>query len=48
MMKSFLFSLLLILLISEISSQSVYKKIMHNTDPDAKCLDGTPAFLYVH
>lgn len=21
---------------------------MHNTDPDAKCLDGSSPFLYIH
>lgn len=25
-----------------------YKKVIHNTDPDAKCLDGSPPFLYIH
>ena len=25
-----------------------YQKIIHNTDPQAKCLDGSPAMIYVH
>ncbi len=25
-----------------------YKKIVHNIDPEAKCLDGSPGLLYVH
>jgi hypothetical protein len=25
-----------------------YKKIVHLTDADAKCLDGTPPAIYVH
>jgi hypothetical protein len=25
-----------------------YKKIVHTTDPDARCLDGSPPALYVH
>lgn len=25
-----------------------YKKIVHLTDPDAKCLDGSPPALYIH
>ena len=25
-----------------------YQKIVHNTDPDAKCLDGTSPALYIH
>ena len=25
-----------------------YVKIVHHTDPDARCLDGTPPALYVH
>jgi hypothetical protein len=27
---------------------SPYQKIAHQTDPDAKCLDGSPAALYLH
>ncbi len=29
-------------------AENVYKKIVHNYDPEAKCLDGSPSFLYVH
>lgn len=29
-------------------TQEVYKKITHNTDPEAKCLDGSPGALYIH
>ena len=25
-----------------------YLKIQHNIDPEAKCLDGSPAILYLH
>jgi len=25
-----------------------YTKVVHNIDPEARCLDGSPAFLYVH
>ena len=25
-----------------------YTKIIHNTDPEAKCLDGSPAMIYLH
>jgi hypothetical protein len=28
--------------------QDNYKKIIHNSDPEAKCLDGSPGLLYVH
>lgn len=30
------------------SSQTPYQKVVHNIDPSAKCLDGSPGFLYVH
>jgi hypothetical protein len=30
------------------SSLDLYKKVVHNTDPEAKCLDGSPALLYIH
>jgi hypothetical protein len=29
-------------------AEKPYKKIIHNTDPEAKCLDGSPALLYLH
>ena len=28
--------------------QTNYKKVVHNYDPEAKCLDGSPGLLYVH
>lgn len=30
------------------TSSSPYQKIIHQTDPDAKCLDGSPAALYLN
>lgn len=37
------------LMTSLVSSQNnFYKKVIHNTDPEAKCLDGSPAFFYIH
>lgn len=29
-------------------SAQLYQKIIHNSDPEAKCLDGSPALLYLH
>lgn len=29
-------------------SQSDFTKVIHNTDPNAKCLDGTPPMVYLH
>lgn len=26
----------------------LYKKVVHTTDPEALCLDGTPPLLYYH
>jgi hypothetical protein len=40
-----LFTLALIVLSN---TQENYKKVIHNYDPEAKCLDGSPGLLYVH
>jgi hypothetical protein len=43
-----LFTLLLVgLLVCAISAEP-YKKLIHNTDPDAKCLDGSSPMIYLH
>lgn len=44
-MKWFPYFLLHIILTT---SSGNYKKIIHNSDPEAKCLDGSPGLLYVH
>lgn len=31
-----------------LAEEQSYRKVIHNTDPEAKCLDGSPAGLYVH
>jgi hypothetical protein len=31
-----------------ITAEQPYKKIVHNTDPKAKCLDGSSPALYFH
>lgn len=46
-MKKYLLVLALLLLISFAQAQK-YKKIVHTTDPDARCLDGSPPAIYVH
>lgn len=28
--------------------QETYRKVIHNIDPEAKCLDGSSPALYVH
>jgi hypothetical protein len=40
--------ILLLVAISLVHAQEPYKKIVHSTDPDALCLDGTPPLLYLH
>jgi hypothetical protein len=40
--------LLSAILLMTVSTSPVYKKVIHNTDPDAKCLDGSPAAIYLH
>lgn len=48
-MKINLLTLLLIIyLIILTNTQANYKKVIHNYDPEAKCLDGSPGLLYVH
>jgi hypothetical protein len=43
-MKSVLIMLLLICFVQT----ELYRRVIHNYDPEAKCLDGTPGLLYVH
>jgi len=40
--------LIIIGIVSIASADSLYKKVIHNYDPEAKCLDGSPGLLYVH
>lgn len=42
-MRPILLSLLLLA-----AHAQLYNKVVHNTDPEARCLDGSPAALYVH
>jgi len=39
---------LLVSLFVLINTQANYNKVIHNYDPEAKCLDGSPGLLYVH
>ena len=48
MLKVTLLSLLLLISLVKLSLQDGYRKIIHNTDPGAVCLDGSPAMIYVH
>jgi O-palmitoleoyl-L-serine hydrolase len=40
--------LLAILCLCALATEQPYKKIIHNSDPNAKCLDGTSPALYLH
>lgn len=40
--------LLTVLLTLTHSQSTFYQKVIHNTDPEAKCLDGSSPFLYIH
>ena len=47
----YLLGLFLIVCLNSIQyfkGETNYKKIVHNFDPEAKCLDWTPGLLYVH
>ncbi len=39
---------LLSIIVLASSAEIPYKKVIHNTDPDAKCLDGSSPAIYVH
>ena len=45
-MKSYV--LLLCLLPAILAAEQAFKKVIHNTDPKARCLDGSPPALYIH
>jgi len=30
------------------NTEEPYKKVIHNTDPNAKCIDGSSPALYIH
>ena len=40
--------LILFLLLVLVCSEENYKRVIHNTDPEAKCLDGSTPAVYVH
>jgi hypothetical protein len=46
-MKSFSLIVLTTLIVGSLN-QGSYTKVVHNTDPEAKCLDGSPAMVYLH
>lgn len=39
---------LFVCLINLSLSADLYSKVIHNTDPDAKCLDGSSPMIYLH
>ena len=39
---------LIILSFILLSFSTPFKKVIHNTDPDARCLDGSPGILFLH
>ena len=45
-MKKYL--LIFFLFALSLAVSKFYQKVIHNTDPEAKCLDGSPGFIYVH
>ena len=40
--------LLLTVIVLVYGDEAAYDLIIHKTDPDAKCLDGSPPALYLH
>jgi len=45
-MKGFMILMMLITVIC--SAKTDYTKLIHNTDPNAKCLDGSSPMIYLH
>jgi hypothetical protein len=43
-----IYAIVIVLLFGIAMSDSFYKKIIHNTDPNAKCLDGSSPMIYLH
>jgi hypothetical protein len=41
-------SVTIFFLLSIITAQSYYTKVVHDTDPKAKCLDGSSPMIYLH
>jgi hypothetical protein len=48
MARSDMLLLLAVLCLSAMAAEQPYKKIIHNSDPNARCLDGTSPALYLH
>jgi len=40
--------ILIFILCLNLALSTAYKKVIHNYNPEAKCLDGSPGLLYVH
>jgi len=47
-MKNYILVLAIFTLVVVLGAEEPYKLVIHNTDPDAKCLDGTSPSLYYH
>lgn len=39
---------MIIFAVISICDEQPYKKVIHNIDPQAKCLDGSPPALHIH
>ena len=44
----FAFYLLITVCLLVVDCEQFYQKIIHKVDPEAKCLDGSPAAMYLH
>ena len=47
-MRNLAFLILLVFSATVFCAEEPYKLVIHNTDPNAKCLDGTSPALYLH
>ena len=47
-MVRYLYLFLLLSFLGTLSCVELYQKVIHNIDPEAKCLDGSPGLLYIH
>lgn len=40
--------LIIIAILAAAHAESQYQKVINDVDPNAKCLDGSPPFFYLH
>lgn len=44
----YLLAIFAIIIIAAARAEPQYEKVINDVDPNAKCLDGSPPFFYLH